>query len=200
MGVVMKQVYQPPRKGGVDNGHKVFVAGNGDVLLADMSGDTPAQTDDGPLVVDVFRPARLMGSFSDHQPSVMIPVIVQRKGGKDGVVHTTVETALAVKKHVPGLQFEMDQSAQNMLSAVHSLMGDASAEAVAVPIGKLNTVIEAAQVHINQSASEIDDGECSETEIEDFNAKKAAIDEVETLVRDALRAKAPASKAAGMGL
>lgn len=92
----MKKVFQPPRLGDTWDGHKVFVEDDGRVVLADGSGDTPEQTEDGPLVVDASKPITISLSFGNV--SGTIPVIVTRTG-ESSSVSTTLKTVKAVVEY-----------------------------------------------------------------------------------------------------
>lgn len=115
----MKQVYHPPRdrEYDTDDGHKVFVVEDGRVLLADASGNTPGQTDEGPLIVDVSKKAAL--ALGERGLTALIPVQVEGRDGEEGVVHTTIATLKAVQAHCP-MQVEAS-------SAVKTLAADLEA-------------------------------------------------------------------------
>lgn len=184
----MKKVFHPT----MNDGHKVFVAQDGSVLLADASGATPDETEDGPLVVDVSKPAWLGLSYR-HRPEVMIPVLVTRTG-REGAVFTTADTAMAVKKHAPDLQIQADQGVQQVLSAINALAGTTPADVVAVPIDKLITLVGLAQDYVNDIETGIEEGTYAASDNSSLAANKTAVGEVQSLVFAAVRAKSPSLK------
>lgn len=101
----MKKVYSPPTNSeGTPDGHKVFVDTAGQVYLADGSGSTPAQTEDGPLRVSNYHCGKgnenLISLCVNHGDlTAIIPVFCEREQ-RDANVWTTAATAIAVMRHI----------------------------------------------------------------------------------------------------
>lgn len=77
-------------------GHKVFKDKVGQIVLADWSGSTPDQTEDGPLYPDPVRPCQV--HLSRHGLVMVVPVRNVRNNPY--VVHTTPETVSAIQHHM----------------------------------------------------------------------------------------------------
>lgn len=97
-------------------GHKFFMQ-DGGVCVADDSGDTPDQTDDGPLWVDVTRPASV-GTYV-RLPRVSLPVT---KPGDDHeyYVGVTVECLRGLLAVLP-LQVIFREGVQSMFDALRAI-------------------------------------------------------------------------------
>lgn len=82
-----------------NNGHRFFRDERERVSVADQSGDTPEQTDDGPLIVEPGVECTL--SFSDVMGlHVMVPVLKDRNGWR-GHVALIPRDFLALRTLVP---------------------------------------------------------------------------------------------------
>jgi hypothetical protein len=93
-------LYRPPKSG---RGHKLFLdPETSEISICDWSGATPAQSDDGPLVVGKLKSeVRVTASFSKLTGAVHfeVPVHVPRTGEK-GRVWLDTATMRALAAHV----------------------------------------------------------------------------------------------------
>lgn len=93
-------LYRPPKSG---RGHKLFLnPETSEISICDWSGATPAQTDDGPLIVGKLKSEiRITASFSKLTGAVHfeVPVNVPRTGEK-GRVWLDTDTMRALAAHV----------------------------------------------------------------------------------------------------
>jgi hypothetical protein len=118
----MKKVYQPPcDKDGMHlDGHKVFTHQNR-IYFADGSGDTPAQTDDGPLFVDTTRPAVLSISRHDQKLCVEFDVVVERDHNSSARVMTSFATAKVVMGLAHAMTVKRSSELAKLLDQVSAL-------------------------------------------------------------------------------
>lgn len=121
------KVYTPPvDKDDTPDGHKVFVGEDGKVYLADGSGSTPSDTDDGPLRVSNHHTGPgsenlIVIGLQGNRLNAVIPVYCERDQ-RDAVVHTTYATAKAVMKHIPdGIGIGYSDAVFKLLQQVEDL-------------------------------------------------------------------------------
>lgn len=113
-------VYQPRKADGrfCQDGHKLFrCRESGQLAIADWSGYSPDQTEDGILFVSKSRPVVL--SLSEFSAGVLgeLPVWSLRA---QRVVHTLInlDTLHAVKQHMPDVQVVLDSKLAKVLQSL----------------------------------------------------------------------------------
>lgn len=89
--------------------HQLFINSNGEVVIADQSGDTPDHTDDGPLIVppdaDVLICYDDFGGVSGVRVDLTfrVKVLIGRDGTDWGSVKMNLQDFRALLKELPGL-------------------------------------------------------------------------------------------------
>src|SRR5512137_2648728 len=92
----------------VPRGHRFFEDAKGDLYVADDSGATPDQTDDGPIKLDPSRPVRLLKDHSDPRFYFWFPAF-RRTGEACSVVEYWPSGLVAVE--TLGLKLTADDPA-----------------------------------------------------------------------------------------
>lgn len=116
----MKKVYSPPcDKDGVPDGHKVFTH-QGRIYFADGSGDTPAQNDDGPLIVDTTHPAELSTWGNETYLNVSFRVFVERENSY-AAVSTSFDTAMVVMGLAPAMTLKRSAKLSKLMEQISAI-------------------------------------------------------------------------------
>lgn len=91
-----------------EDGHKLHRRSDGAVSITDWSGETPDETDDGPLIVE---PGTIVTVHYEKPYGVIyiVPSRVERDGGRIGRVWSGPETMRALSKAVD-VRVEYDAS------------------------------------------------------------------------------------------
>lgn len=104
-----------------DTGHRIDRDDTGRISLCDWSAPISDRTDDGPLIV---APGSIVKITYVKRLGVvyLVPVAVERDGGRHGVVHTTTETMRALSALVP-LKVELSAEFADLRDEVHFASG-----------------------------------------------------------------------------
>lgn len=86
------------------NHHQIFINSLDEVVIADQSGLTPDETDDGPLIV--APDADVVVSFGLSGLQFRVTVLVARSGSDLGYVTLNLEDFRALYAQLPGLHIE----------------------------------------------------------------------------------------------
>ena len=89
--------------------HQLFINSNGEVVIADQSGDTPDHTDDGPLIVP--PDAQVVIGYDDFHGAgaslyFRVKVLVGRDGTEWSSVLMNLQDFRALLKELPGLHID----------------------------------------------------------------------------------------------
>ena len=84
------------------NHHQIFINSLDEVVIADQSGTTPDETDDGPLIV--APDAEVTVSFGLDWVTFRVPVLVARSGSDMSTVTMNFEDFRALHKQLPRLR------------------------------------------------------------------------------------------------
>jgi hypothetical protein len=84
--------------------HQLFLNEHGEVVIADQSGDTPDQTDDGPLIV--APDAEVLVTFGLGGLLFRVTVLVALSGSDTNFVSMNLTDFRALHKQLPGLRID----------------------------------------------------------------------------------------------
>lgn len=99
------------------NDHQLFINDLDEVVIADQSGMTPDETDDGPLIVP--PDAEVTVGFGFDGVIFQVPVLVARNGYGRNFVWMTLNDFRALHKKLPDLRVKASDSFKRTLARIN---------------------------------------------------------------------------------
>lgn len=116
-------------------GHKIFRSNvDGQIAIADWSGQYPDQTDDGILYVSLTRPVVLSLSCISDAVLGDLPVWSLRQQ-RIMVTLITLDTLRVLRQHIPELKVELDAKLMGIMQQLLQYVKVAAVSEVAADVG-----------------------------------------------------------------